>query len=303
LRAAVFLAVVTGGLAIAYFEFTPQLAKATLPDEDGVLVIGAGPPADVELETVWVRVLSGPNLRTMGLATCTPYAEGARLADTFAARLHLKPGDFISIALGRNTERLQITALEPAHGVIQFLRQLEIPCRLTRGAPRYRLAWHKGSVSQIKSQLPPESAMLDAQAWKDRVSDLASRAVWLPQLAALLACGLALLTAGATWRSLLHARRGEIALWRIMGASRRQVARRLLQEFLASLLLLLTVGSVVAWLAASLLLRYLTGSESGPSLLWIPLSVLSWAALVLLLGRGILHRILRQRPLAVLRAQ
>lgn len=297
-----FASAVSGGLASAYSEFLPVFAQGAFPSEDGVLVIGDGPPATREIQSVWARVNAPNQEQHTALATCGTFREGVLLETAFAKRLHLQVGDFVPFAVGRKRELLRVEAIENARGVAQFLRQAEIPCRLAEGLPRFRLAWHSGPAESIRQQLPKSVVSLTATELRSRVDDLASRSIFLPRICAIYVTLMSLLIVGATWRMLLLARKNEFAIWRVFGASRSSVAKRIAGRWIWPLIAALGAGGTAAWAWASALVSFLAGTRTYAPLYWIPLIGALWGAIILAVWRFEIARLLRDRPMKVLGA-
>jgi predicted lysophospholipase L1 biosynthesis ABC-type transport system permease subunit len=298
-----FATAASGALVIAYWEFIPVFARSAFPSEDGVLVIGDGPPGDSELQSVWARVQAKGGSPQTALATCEATRNGAILEKSFASRLKILPGEDLSVTVGRLSRRLRVEGIENARGVAQYLRQMVIPCTLAEGLPPFRLAWHAGPAESLLRRLPSTSAKLSAAELRGRVEDLASRAIFFPQLCAIYVSAMSLLIATATWRMILLARRNDLAIWRVCGASRQTVEHRIIGESSLALTTSLACGSLAAWLAAATLLSYLTGTPVRPPLYWIPLTGTIWGAIVLAIWRWQLNLLLRERPMEILRAK
>jgi cell division protein FtsX len=298
-----FATAASGGLAAAYSEFLPVFAKSAFPSEDGVLVIGEGPPAEKEIQSVWARVHSAGQEQHTALATCSDFRKGALVEKAFADRLQLRLGDIVRIAAGRKMEALPVEAIENARGVAQYLRQMELPCRLIEGMPRFRLAWHSGSAGEIRRRLPQSVVNMTAAELRGRVEDLAARAIFFPQICAVYVALMSLLVIGATWRMILLARKNDFAVWRVLGATRSTVARRITGQWISALTAALATGGFAAWAWASALLTHLAGTQTFAPLYWIPLTGTFWGAIVLALWRVQLGGFLRERPLEILRAR
>lgn len=293
----------SSGLGIAYREFVPSFLQSNLPSEAGVLVIGEGPPAAVELQTVWVRVQAAHDDQAMGLATCSTSRQGLVLEEAFARRVRAQVGSALTIAVGQKQAHLRVEAIKPERGVAQHLRQLEIPCALAAGLRSFRLAWHPGPEQAVRQTLPRDLATLSAEELRGRVADLVARSIFFPQLCAAYVAAMALLICGATWRMVFLQRRSEVAIWRVCGATRGECHRRLLGPWRRPFSLALFAGALGAWAGASYLLQELTGTRQWAAVYWIPVAALAWGVVAFILWHWQMGPILRERPGETLRAR
>ncbi len=297
------LCVSGSGLGIAYWELLPALASSVLPATDGLIVLGGGPPGDEEIATVWGHLHVDGQARAMALAVCSEERNGLAIEERFARRLGVSLGADLVVGVGRERRTLRVESVAPRPGMLKFLSQIEIPCSLARASRPFRIAWHSGNAESLRAGLPAASVSLSAAEWRDRVADLAARAIFLPQLCVAYGSGVSLLLAAIAWRRLLWERRGELALWRVCGASRCEVEKRLFRAFRGGIAVSLLGGAVLAWFLAGALSRFVLGTAMWPAWWWIPLCAAVWAPMVWAVWTGILARILRERPLAILRAR
>jgi hypothetical protein len=338
---AVLAVLVCGGTLLSAIEFGKHVAARELlkavPEigRHNLYVIGAGRHQVERAMTLlsghpgvngrvakqplaWLRLKSidgrprASDTKEMWHATCSGTAgDGPEWPITISRNrsriLSLQIGSVVTFASGQGDLRARVTAIRQTNSVEDNIFGFVFPCRAFAGLP---LFYYGGAQVEPDSRIPavrrwmadvdPALGTLPAAELLSITERAMADAFWMLEALSLLAMAGGAVLLAMMVASTQATRATELAVFKALGARSSTLILILITEYATLAVVAALISGWAGTALASGVLSYILG-RSTLAFAWTPLSHVAFVVLVILAGMAASVRVLRRRPMDVLR--